>query len=72
MAPYFNLLEEGVDPKEAWDRTKEEIERKARAGTWQKDFFRKTPSQGGCSSEELKCVSRPSPAFEQFDLRIAV
>eukprot|EP00884_Botryococcus_braunii_P004791 jgi/Botrbrau1/14312/Bobra.0287s0005.1 len=53
MTPYFKLLEEGVDPEEAWARTQAEIDRSAKAGTWEKDYFRKSPSNGGCTKEEL-------------------
>jgi hypothetical protein len=54
MMPWFKLLEEGLEPEEAWERVKDEVNKGARKGTWQKDFFRKATGKGGCEAAELQ------------------
>ncbi|KAK9803569.1 hypothetical protein WJX72_000735 [[Myrmecia] bisecta] len=58
LEPFYNRVEQGMEPRAAWAASKEEVERKAAYGQWQSDFFLAPPDESGryCHINEIKGV----------------
>lgn len=58
MSPYIKKVNEGEDADTAWAETKDEIENKAKYGTWLRDAFFTGPDDSGrwCHINEIKYV----------------
>jgi hypothetical protein len=56
MNPFLKKVKNGVDPATAWEETKDQIEGKARYGTWLRDAFFTGPDDSGrwCHIKEIK------------------
>ena len=61
MKPYYDLLEknENMDPTEAWERVKPQIESEVMYATWHRDFVAGGIGGGRgrfCSLGQIKCA----------------
>lgn len=57
IAPYVDLLEDGVEPDKAWKAAKPQIYTKAKFGTWRRDYLVAEPDKKGqryCHINEIK------------------
>ncbi len=59
MSPYRQRLEEGVDPDEAWEQSKDGIDENSRYGTWRADYFLSKPADNGhfCHANEIRSAT---------------
>ena len=74
MKPYYDLLEmnENMDPAEAWERVKPQIESEVTYATWHRDFVAGGIGGGRgrfCSIGQIKCAL---PAAGELRLHRAV
>ena len=58
MSPYHRRLQEGVEPTQAWEQSKDDIDENAKYGTWKGDYFLSKPDESGryCHPLEIRSV----------------
>lgn len=58
MNPFYKRVAAGMDPQEAWEASKDEIEANEKWGTWHGDYYVSEVDDTGknCGYYEIKCV----------------
>ena len=56
MTPFHRRVEGGMDPEQAWEEARAEVDKKVVYGTWLRDTFFTGPDKSGrwCHMAEIK------------------